>query len=103
MTEITAGDHDAAPKRHPGLRQVTVTFVLEDEQTIHHPGRSKPGGPPGGGNAIVDGRVVIEPLRLAGLDAASARAAIGRQADDLAIAAEALALASAQFSKAVSE
>ena len=83
-----------------GQRTVNVSFTFDESLEIQLKER-RDAFPPGGGLGTLEIR--IDPLHLAGLDAAAAQAAIRKRAGDLAMVAEAVALASVQFADAVSD
>ena len=94
------GTSGATAAGQAGQRTVNVSFTFNEDLEIQL-GSRRDAFPPGGGLGTLEIR--IEPLHLAGLDAAALQAAIRKRAGDLAMVAEALALASVQFADAVSE
>jgi hypothetical protein len=96
---------DAPDLSHPdwtptGRTTINISFVFDDGWQIRETGVTEASFPPGSGFGVLD--VVIAPLVLTGLDAAAAQAAINKRIGDLAFASQAIALASVQFSRAVS-
>ena len=79
---------------------VNVSFTFDQDLEIQL-GNRRDAFPPGGGLGTLEIR--IDPLSLAGLDAAASQAAIRKRASDLAMVAEAFALASVQFADAIAE
>ena len=94
------GTSGATAAGSAGQRMVNVSFTFDQDLEIKLRNQIA-AFPPGGGLGTLEIR--IEPLHLAGLDAAALQAAISKRAGDLAMVAEALALASVRFADAIAQ
>ncbi len=107
MSENKAGLNDGPTPSGASGGWVNISLRFDAGWEIQLPDKKRIGFPAGGGvGGPVEadggtGGVVIEPLTLTGLDPAATQAAIARQARVLAMAAQALGLASLQFQDAL--